>query len=99
MADVERPGRICRDELDLNGFLFLRFGAPVVLPCSSTCRITSSLASGLTRILRKPAPATVSGSNRPVAANAGALALAISSAICRGLRRRRLESWSAMLLA
>src|SRR5207247_1652401 len=69
------------------------------LPCSSTCRMPSSLASGLTRILRKPAPATVSGSNRPVAASAGALALAISSAICRGLRRRRLESWSAMLLA
>src|SRR5216117_1837119 len=31
MADVERPGGICRDKLDLNGFLFLSFDAPVVL--------------------------------------------------------------------
>ena len=30
MADVERPGRICRDELDLDGFGLRRSGAPVV---------------------------------------------------------------------
>ena len=81
VADVHRPGRVGRDIFDVDPLVLARVGQAVVVALTQDCPSSLRHASGVSRRLMKPGPATSTEITGGSALSLGAIA----SARARGL--------------